>query len=114
MTHSVQNRGSATARLSIVAGLLILLVTTIAAQARTYTVLHSFTGHGDGANPAAGLTMDRAGNFYGTSSYGGYSGGGWRAGQEFLCVAAKTPILRPCALAGALRSPVRDAEFSSK
>jgi hypothetical protein len=30
------------------------------AQAQTYTVLHSFTGP-DGANPLAGLTIDKAG-----------------------------------------------------
>jgi len=76
MTRSEQHGNSEIARLAGIASLLFLLVTAITAQAQTYTVLHTFTGHGDGANPAAGLTMDRAGNFYGTSSYGGYSGGG--------------------------------------
>ncbi len=42
-----------------------------AAQAQTITALHSFTGGADGAFPYAGLTMDRAGNFYGTASGGG-------------------------------------------
>ncbi len=37
------------------------------------TVLHSFAGGSDGANPEAGLTMDTAGNFYGTTNYGGLS-----------------------------------------
>ena len=38
------------------------------------TVLYSFTGtNGDGANPVAGLIMDSAGNFYGTTSNGGDS-----------------------------------------
>jgi uncharacterized repeat protein (TIGR03803 family) len=38
------------------------------------TVLYHFTGaNGDGANPAAGLIMDSAGNLYGTTEYGGSS-----------------------------------------
>jgi uncharacterized repeat protein (TIGR03803 family) len=43
---------------------------TQSAQAQTYTVLHTFTGL-DGANPLAGLTIDRAGNLYGTTWAGG-------------------------------------------
>ena len=35
------------------------------------TVLYSFTGGSDGANPYAGLIMDNAGNLYGTTVYGG-------------------------------------------
>ena len=42
------------------------------AQAQTFTVLHNFTGGQDGKTPNTGLTMDRAGNLYGTTSYGGY------------------------------------------
>ncbi|HEY6370057.1 MAG TPA: choice-of-anchor tandem repeat GloVer-containing protein [Candidatus Sulfotelmatobacter sp.] len=35
------------------------------------TILHSFAGGRDGANPNAGLVPDVAGNFYGTTQYGG-------------------------------------------
>jgi uncharacterized repeat protein (TIGR03803 family) len=36
------------------------------------TVLYSFTkSGGDGGSPAAGLVMDKAGNLYGTTSFGG-------------------------------------------
>jgi uncharacterized repeat protein (TIGR03803 family) len=58
------------------------------AQAQTYSVLHTFTGGGDGALPESGLTADGAGNFYGVTSSGGpyqlgvafrfsHSGAGW-------------------------------------
>jgi uncharacterized repeat protein (TIGR03803 family) len=35
------------------------------------TVLYSFKGGSDGANPQAGVIMDRAGNLYGTTYFGG-------------------------------------------
>jgi uncharacterized repeat protein (TIGR03803 family) len=40
------------------------------AHARSYQVLHSFTGK-DGANPSSTLVRDRAGNLYGTTVQGG-------------------------------------------
>ena len=43
-----------------------------AMQAQTFTVLHAFTGGGDGSQPSAGgLTSDNAGNLYGTAGFGG-------------------------------------------
>ena len=39
----------------------------------TETVLHSFAGGSDGANPYAGVIADTAGNLYGTTVYGGSS-----------------------------------------
>ncbi|MFZ0312829.1 MAG: choice-of-anchor tandem repeat GloVer-containing protein [Candidatus Korobacteraceae bacterium] len=53
------------------AGLFILLVAAATAQGQTYQVLHTFTGGADGGSPFAGLTQDSAGNFYGTTTYGG-------------------------------------------
>ncbi len=77
----------------------IVFLLAVQAQPQTFTVLHSFTGGGDGGQPEAGLTMDAAGNFYGTTSSGGGTGcdgGGCgtvfklkRAGSGFVL----TPIL---------------------
>jgi uncharacterized repeat protein (TIGR03803 family) len=43
------------------------------------TVLYSFTGGSDGANPYASLVVDAKGNFYGTT----YDGGDWGVGTVF-------------------------------
>ncbi len=40
-------------------------------QAQTYNVIHSFAGTRDGLYPLAGVTLDRAGNVYGTTYIGG-------------------------------------------
>jgi hypothetical protein len=65
-------------------GLIIVILTLVAAlanlavqpaQAQSFTVLHTFTGT-DGAGPQARLTMDSAGNLYGTAAGGGSEGGG--------------------------------------
>ena len=37
-------------------------------HAQTYTVIHAFTGGADGGGPEGGLTMDAAGNLYGTTA----------------------------------------------
>ena len=52
-----------------------IVFSTPVVHAQTFTVLHSFTGGGGGANPYAGLSRDGAGNLYGTVATGGYSGG---------------------------------------
>ena len=43
--------------------------------AGTYTLLHSFGGGTDGYMPMANLVRDSAGNLYGTTEYGGITGG---------------------------------------
>ncbi len=63
---------------------------SVPALAQTFTVIHTFNGAQDGAYPNGGLTIDHAGNFYGTTSggpgsrdtYGGvfkliHQGSGW-------------------------------------
>jgi uncharacterized repeat protein (TIGR03803 family) len=45
------------------------------AQAQTFKVLYNFTGYSDGADPAAGLTMDGAGSLYGTTEFGANGSG---------------------------------------
>ncbi|MGB9256525.1 MAG: choice-of-anchor tandem repeat GloVer-containing protein [Candidatus Korobacteraceae bacterium] len=49
----------------------LMIVAASEAQGQTFQVLHTFTGGDDGADPVVGLTMDRAGNLYGTAQYGG-------------------------------------------
>ncbi len=49
---------------------LMAAILSVPAAAQTFTVLHSFMGS-DGGTPNAGLTMDRAGNLYGTTMVGG-------------------------------------------
>jgi uncharacterized repeat protein (TIGR03803 family) len=44
-----------------------------ASKSGKVTVLYSFTGGSDGANPFVGLLRDKAGNLYGTTAYGGAS-----------------------------------------
>ncbi|HUK73987.1 MAG TPA: choice-of-anchor tandem repeat GloVer-containing protein [Candidatus Bathyarchaeia archaeon] len=54
------------------------LVLTPAAQAQAFSVIHNFTNGPDGGAPYTGLTIDRAGNLYGTTASGG--GGGCQNG----------------------------------
>jgi uncharacterized repeat protein (TIGR03803 family) len=58
------------------------------AQAQTFTVLHTFTGQGDGYQPYSTLTMDNAGNLYGTTSEVGHGAGTIfqfkRAGSDWI------------------------------
>ena len=51
--------------------LAVLVLLGAPAQAQTFQVLHNFTGGADGYN-GNGLTMDRAGNMYGSTRGPGY------------------------------------------
>ncbi len=81
MTRSNQFRGFVRLPIAAIAIFLVIFA-TIPAQAQTLTVLHSFTGASDGASPGgSGLSMDRAGNLYGGTGYGGLQGSQCYAGQ---------------------------------
>jgi uncharacterized repeat protein (TIGR03803 family) len=60
--------GWTTAKLLVAAAFLV--TASRMAQGQTFTVLHSFA-LADGAKPFAGVTIDAAGNLYGTTEYGG-------------------------------------------
>ena len=71
--------GVATGALALLLVLGRVLVMTPSAEAHadmTFTVLYSFNGGTDGAQPHAGLVRDAAGNLYGTTSIGGAFGKG--------------------------------------
>lgn len=56
------------------ATLLLLLSCAVLAQTQTFHVLHSFTNTTDGSAPVAGVTLDQAGNLYGSTTGGSGSG----------------------------------------
>jgi uncharacterized repeat protein (TIGR03803 family) len=53
----------------------MMLAAAIAAPAQTYSVVYTFTGGPDGAEPVSGLSPDLAGNLYGTTVQGGSQSG---------------------------------------
>ncbi len=76
----------AAAGLTMAAMVGLMVVWTQAGQAQTqqnYKMIHPFTGGQDGANSYAGLTMDKAGNLYGTASAGGSLNCGGGCGLVF-------------------------------
>ena len=71
-------------KLSGALAMTIVLALSTVAQAQTYKVLHNFTNGSDGATPLAGVTIDAAGNLYGTT----YVGGGRSFGTVYRLVQA--------------------------
>jgi len=59
--------------LLVLSALLVIVLSAASqsAQAQTFQVLYAFTNELDGATPFSGVTVDRAGNLYGTASLGG-------------------------------------------
>jgi uncharacterized repeat protein (TIGR03803 family) len=51
----------------------VVLAISASSISQTFTVLHTFTGD-DGSSPYAGVTVDRAGNLYGATKFGGVAG----------------------------------------
>jgi uncharacterized repeat protein (TIGR03803 family) len=66
----IAKRAATIARVALA---LTVIVTGLTPRAlgQTFSVIHNFTGGIDGAYPSTGLTMDTAGNLYGTAFSGG-------------------------------------------
>jgi len=62
--------------MALVAVFALTLLTPHALQAQTFSVIHNFSGEGDGTNPYAGVTIGGGGVLYGTASGGGTHGHG--------------------------------------
>jgi uncharacterized repeat protein (TIGR03803 family) len=72
--------------LPLIIGFFWLVSATLALQAQTFTVMHAFTGKGDGASPYTAVTLDHLGNLYGTAG----SGGAFQRGTVFKISAQGT------------------------
>ena len=66
--HALSGASRLASRLLL--GFVIVMAAALVAQSQTYTVIYSFNGQ-DGENSQAGVTMDAAGNLYGTTFGGG-------------------------------------------
>jgi len=55
--------------------IVLCFAATQSAHAQSYQVLYSFSGGPDGAYPETGLTTDSTGDLFGTTYYGGLTGG---------------------------------------
>ncbi len=72
--HRIWVFGTSRRAAAVGLGLAIMFVLTIGAteavQAQTFQVIHNFTGGVDGQEPNFGITIDAAGNLYGTTFEG--------------------------------------------
>jgi hypothetical protein len=66
-----------TPAVAVIGILMIALCVTFLAEAQTFKLLYQFPGGIVGGWSRAGLTMDRAGNLYGTTQTGGYYDNGY-------------------------------------
>ncbi|MGA2371275.1 MAG: hypothetical protein ACLPPV_11580 [Candidatus Korobacteraceae bacterium] len=66
---------AATAALVIAVEFALMIVVTQSAQAQTFQVIYTFPASAQNGVGPNGLTIDNAGNLYGTTFIGGYTGG---------------------------------------
>ena len=64
-------------------GLLLAVGTVRPAAGQAFSVIHTFSGSGDGSTPNSTMVLDQAGNLYGTTSYGGAQSGFLGSGIVF-------------------------------
>jgi len=62
-------------RMSCLLAIAALALIVMPADAQNFSIVNSFTGGTAGQGPQVGVTMDRGGNLYGTTTRGGYLGG---------------------------------------
>ncbi len=83
LRNLTSNLSFASALTALAIAFLLIAVAPQPAQAQTFKVLYTFTGGQDGGMPQAGLTMDGAGNLYGTAQNGGLQSCAYGCGTVF-------------------------------
>lgn len=68
-THSIRSINRIALALAVT--LVLIIAATPTAQAQTFSVIYAYAGNGGSAHAIAGLTLDRGGNLYGTTAWGG-------------------------------------------